>query len=74
VKVSCSDVKLSGRPISGGATCAHRSFLSSFYPVHSEGGSLPSQWVATCDTDEANCTPSVTSVTLTCCVFDESSY
>jgi hypothetical protein len=72
--VSCSDVKLSGRPLSGGATCGPKSFLASFYPVHDEGGSLPTHWIATCATDLVDCKPEIESITLTCCVFDDYSY
>jgi hypothetical protein len=44
--------------------------LASFYPVHSEG-SLPTEWTATCATDATDCKPTLESITLTCCVFDD---
>jgi hypothetical protein len=71
--LSCSDVGLSGRPISGGASCKKPGSLASFYPVAGAGGSLPTQYYALCD-DETGGKACLVSVTLTCCVFDEEDY
>jgi hypothetical protein len=68
--ISCSDVGLSGRPISGGASCKRPASLASFYPVAGQGGSLPSQYFALCE-DENSEKATLVSITLTCCVFDD---
>jgi hypothetical protein len=70
--VGCSDVGLQGRPINGGATCGTGNALVSFYPVHGSGGSLPTDFTAICASDTPDSLSSLTSISLTCCVFDDS--